>query len=102
LKYFILPHFIVNDDALITRVIANFFDTADKDTSFDGEGESIIYNERLIHRITEQYELQDSVYYDIFFYQPNNAQFLIKLHLSDILPSRFKEIFDIKKNRRAI
>lgn len=97
LKYFILPHFIVNDDELITRVIANFFDTVDKDTSFEGEGESIIYNEKLIHRITEQYELQDSVYYDIFFYQPNNAQFLIKLHLSDILPSRFKEIFDIKK-----
>ena len=97
LKYFILPHFIVNDDELITRVIANFFETADKEMSFEGEGESIIYNEKLIHRITEQYELQDSVYYDIFFYQPNNAQFLIKLHLSDILPSRFKEIFDIKK-----
>lgn len=97
LKYFILPHFIVNDESLITRVTSSFFSTVSDDLSFEGEGASIIYNERLIHRITENEDLQDSVYYDIFFYQPNNAQFLIKLHLSDILPSRFKEIFDIKK-----
>ncbi len=97
LKYFILPHFIVNDEELINRVIQTFFQTNNEDLSLKNEGESIIYNEKLIYRITEKKQLQESVYYDIFFYQPNNAQFLIKLHLSDVLPSRFKEIFDAKE-----
>lgn len=97
LKYFILPHFIVNNEVLINRTLQTFFQTAHDDISFEKEGDSIIYNETLLHRITEKYELQESVYYDIFFFQPNNAQFLIKLHLSDVLPSRFKEIFDAKK-----
>lgn len=97
LKYFILPHFIANDETLIKRTLQTFFQTAHDDISFEKEGESIIYNETLLHRITEKYELQESIYYDIFFFQPNNAQFLIKLHLSDVLPSRFKEIFDAKK-----
>ena len=97
LKYFILPHFIINDETLIKRTLQSYFQIAQDDINFENEGISIIHNETLLHRITEKYELQQSVYYDIFFFQPNNAQFLIKLHLSDVLPSRFKEIFDAKK-----
>lgn len=97
LKYFILPHFIVNDERLINRVVETFFRPSGEQTSFEGEGNSIISNEDILYKITEKYELQSGVYYDIFFYQPNNAQFLIKLHLSDVLPSRIKEIFEAKK-----
>jgi CRISPR-associated Csh1 family protein len=97
LKYFILPHFIVNDESLIDRIVQIYFRVNEEGLSLRKEGKSIIYNEDFIYRITEKKELQESVYYDIFFYQPNNAQFLIKLHLSDVLPSRFKEIFKAKE-----
>jgi CRISPR-associated Csh1 family protein len=97
LKYFILPHFIINNQSLIERIVQIYFRPNEEGISLKNEGKSIIYNEDFIHRILEKKELQESVYYDIFFYQPNNAQFLIKLHLSDVLPSRFKEIFDAKE-----
>jgi CRISPR-associated Csh1 family protein len=96
LKYCIIPHFIVNDEKIINRVVQSFFQTANEKRSLESEGESIIYNEKLLYRIVEKYELQNSVYYDIFFFQKNQKQFLIKLHLSDVLPSRFKAIFDTK------
>jgi CRISPR-associated protein Csh1 len=38
----------------------------------------------------------NDVYYDVFFYEQKQAQFAIKLHVSDILPSRFREIFNAK------
>lgn len=98
LKYFISPHFLNNDDEITREVLKIFIKKSNAAQSFGGEGNSIINNERIINEIIKDEILsKGDIYYDIFFYQPNNAQFLIKLHLSDVLPSRFKEIFDAKK-----
>ncbi len=97
LKYFILPHFISAKDEIVKEIINSFISKSSTNT-LDGESNSIIGNETIINEIIESEELRrNDIYYDIFFFQPNNAQFLIKLHLSDVLPSRFKEIFDTKK-----
>ena len=97
LKYFILPHFISAKDEIVKEIINSFISKSSTNT-LDGESNSIISNETIINEIIESEELRrNDIYYDIFFFQPNNAQFLIKLHLSDVLPSRFKEIFEAKK-----
>lgn len=97
LKYFILPHFIQTIDENIKEVIELFI-TKSVSNSTENQGNGIIANENIINEIINEESLSRSdIYYDIFFYQPNNAQFLIKLHLSDVLPSRFKQIFVAKK-----
>lgn len=96
LKYFILPHFIQDSDENIKEVIELFIDKS-LPNSIEPQGSGIIGNENIINEIIKEESLSRSdIYYDIFFYQPNNAQFLIKLHLSDVLPSRFKQIFVVK------
>lgn len=97
LKYFILPHFIGVNDEIINEIITSFINKSTAN-SLESEGKGIIGNETIINEIINDENLsRDDIYYDIFFYQPNNAQFLIKLHLSDVLPSRFSEIFRAKK-----
>lgn len=98
LKYFVLPHFINEKDENIKEVIELFIDKS-VSNSIENQGNGIIGNENIINEIIKEESLSRSdIYYDIFFYQPNNAQFLIKLHLSDVLPSRFRQIFDVKKS----
>ena len=97
LKYFILPHFVGANDEIINEIITSFINKS-ATNSLESEGKGIIGNETIINEIISDENLsRDDIYYDIFFYQPNNAQFLIKLHLSDVLPSRFSEIFRAKK-----
>ena len=98
LKYFILPHFINTNAEITDEIIRLFIKKSTTKQSFESEGKGIINNEIIINEIINDEVLsKDDIYYDIFFYQPNNAQFLIKLHLSDVLPSRFKEIFKVKE-----
>lgn len=59
-------------------------------SSLSTQFQPLIQNEQIIGEILESESLsQGSVYYDIFFYQPNNAPFMIKLHVSDVLPLWF-------------
>lgn len=99
LKYFIIPHFIAFDDERKESILEEFIiKSQNPNPSFDQEVNSIFDNETIIKEIIESENLsQNAVYYEIFFYQINNAQFLIKLHLSDILPSRFNKILKTKQ-----
>jgi CRISPR-associated Csh1 family protein len=97
LQYFILPHFTLeSDDESRRRILKAFFRNT-LDGSFDRTGNSIIHNEEILYEITQREELQNGVYYDILFYQQQQAQFLIKLQLNDVMPSRLKHIFKVKK-----
>lgn len=102
LKYFVLPRLIAEtSDAIAEEVIQTFLEkcsvSADSN-SLQSQFGSLIYNEDIIGEILEDEQLrQQTVYYDIFFYQPNNAQFMVKLHVSDVLPSRFRRIIDAKR-----
>jgi len=98
LKYFISPHFINTNAGITDEVIKLFIKKSTTEQAFESEGKGIINNEIIINEIINDEVLsKDDIYYDIFFYQPNNAQFLIKLHLSDVLPSRFRKIFEVKE-----
>ena len=98
MKFFILPHFIDVSDEGIKDALEEFKTKHNNPLAKDKKY-SIIGNERILHEIAEDEKLsQSNIYYDIFFYQPNNAQFLIKLHLSDVLPSQLSRIFNIKRN----
>lgn len=99
IKYFILPHFITDDQAIIKEVLNLFIKkTTALPLSVDRK-KSIIGNEETLNEIIQEEVLSSGdIYYDLFFYQPNNAQFLIKLHLSDVLPSQLKKIFLTKEH----
>ena len=100
MKYFIVPHFIGADAETKEEVINLFIDKAGLQPLSNKN--SIIGTEETLHEIVEVEKLQSGVYYDIFFYQPNNAQFLIKAHLQDVMPSRLRKIFGAKKaNEKA-
>ncbi len=97
MKYFILPHFITSKEEVIEEVLEEFINKTTAIPLSIDESKSIIGNERILNQIiTEEKLSKGAIYYDIFFYQPNNAQFLIKLHLSDVLPSQLKHIFETK------
>lgn len=99
LNYFILPHFINVSETIQEEILDDFLNKARrKDISLKDESKAVIGYEKLIYEIIESENLSISgIYYDIFFYQINNAQFLIKLHLPDVLPSQFTKIFKAKE-----
>lgn len=101
LKYFILPRLIVqtSDETaeMIMQTFMNKCGNSDSN-SLQSQFGSLINNEQIIDEILQDEKLsQQNVYYDIFFFQLNNAQFMIKLHVSDVLPSRFQRIMDAKR-----
>jgi len=98
MKYFVLPHFITDNGDVIDEALEIFLEDEVKIQLYNSS-KSIINTESYLHKIIDKEELsKGDIYYDIFFYQPNNAQFLIKLHLSDVLPSRLKKIFSAKES----
>ncbi|GJM34625.1 MAG: type I-B CRISPR-associated protein Cas8b/Csh1 [Saprospiraceae bacterium] len=97
LQYFIIPHFTgISSDESKKKILSSFFRST-VDSSFEKTGDSIINNEKILHAITIREDLQDTVHYDILFYQQQQAQFLIKLQLNDVMPSRLRKVFDIKR-----
>lgn len=97
LQYLILPHFIMGENDKVRQRAVKAFVRNIKDGSLEETGQSIIHKEKILHEITQRAELQDGVYYDIMFYQQQQAQFLIKLQLNDVMPSRLKQLFSIKR-----
>lgn len=100
MKYFVMPRFlqkISNDSAEL--LWSEFLQKCDvQNTTLTTQFSPLIQNESIIGAILDSETLsRDTVYYDIFFYQPNNAQFMIKLHVSDVLPSRFRRIMRAKE-----
>ena len=99
LNYFILPHFIdrENED-VIEEVLQTFIQSCSEDDNYKATGKSIISNEEILNTIIKDEKLQKNIYYDIMFYQQQQGQFLIKIQLSDVLPSRIQQIFEIKNS----
>ena len=97
LKYVIVPHFVKREEENVLEDILEEFLENSTDGSFETTGNSIISNETILNAISKEQKLQNSVYYDILFYQKQQAQFLIKLHVNDVLPSQIKKVFDIKR-----
>jgi CRISPR-associated protein Csh1 len=99
MKYFVMPHFLQQTSDESAAALWNEFliTCSTGSTVMSEQFGPLVQNENVIGAILESKTLsRDSVYYDLFFYQPNNAQFMIKLHVSDVLPSRFRHIMDTK------
>ncbi len=98
LNYFILPHFIDRENEDVIEEVLNEFIESRKNENgnYNAIGKSIIGNEEILNKIIEDEKLQKNIYYDIMFYQQQQGQFLIKLQLSDVLPSRISQIFEVK------
>lgn len=97
LQYFIIPHFIQDDDEAMLEAVNSLVRGDQEDNSLQNQSKSIFRNEQVIADIAEEKGLaKQGVFYDIFFFQMKQAQFAIKLHLTDILPSRFSRIFNAK------
>jgi CRISPR-associated Csh1 family protein len=97
MQYFVLPHFLKASPEVRTEVVQAFLEKSTKPKTLEGQTGGIIANETIIEEICESDELsQPGIYYDIFFYQQKQAQFLIKLHIADVLPSRFRFIKEVK------
>lgn len=101
MKYFVLPRFLqkISDEG-VELLWSEFITTCSTDsTVMSTQFKPLVSNENVIGAILENETLnKNSVYYDIFFFQPNNAQFMIKLHVSDVLPSRFVKIMNAKES----
>ena len=100
MKYFVMPRFLqkVSDDS--AELLWNeFLTTCSTDSvALSSQFRPLVNNETVIGAILESETLSlDTVYYDIFFYEVNKAQFAIKLHVSDVLPSRFRRIMRTKE-----
>ena len=100
LKYFVLPHFIIQPSQPRAQVfLDDFIHEFTTDNALGSQAYAIINNEQIFKKIVEKENLSGvEVYYDIFFFQQNQSQFLIKLHLSDVLPSRFRKILQTKES----
>jgi CRISPR-associated protein Cas8b/Csh1 subtype I-B len=96
MKYFVLPRFIFEDEELIKDTMSFFFRERPANEGMKEVGESLINGERYLKEIAEEPNQFKGVYFDLFFFEPNNAQFMIKLHLSDVIPSRIVNIFKAK------
>jgi CRISPR-associated protein Csh1 len=100
LKFFVLPRFIaVSDEILRGEIVETFVQKNLRSKAISGEAqsESIISSEKIFGEIIQEEKLsRNSIYYDIFFYEQIQKQFSIKLHVSDVLPSRFKAIIEAK------
>lgn len=96
LTYFILPHVIAASPEITKEIHKEFLGKSFNPVS--DPKKALINTENILSEIFEVEKLSSqNVYYDIFFYQQNKAQILIKLHLADVLPSRLKRIFLEKK-----
>ena len=101
MKFFVLPRFIaLEDEELRLEVVEAYIQKGRRDraASSETQSRSIVNSENIFNEIIQQEKLSNnSIYYDIFFYEQKQAQFSIKIHISDVLPSRFKTILDTKE-----
>lgn len=100
MKYLIMPRFFDSvPDEQARQFLVSFLRSAGVGTAASVQS---------IYRFINQTEETDDqsvntaadfepVYYDIFFYEENQAQFAIKLQVSNILPARFRQISAARK-----
>lgn len=101
-NYAIVPHFVFQPDEEVAREIAHSFleKAAFNTDSKDDAGSKAFINdtEKMLKEIVADEDLRKpDIYYDILFFEQQNAQFKIHLGLNDVLPSRISQIIDCKE-----
>jgi CRISPR-associated protein Csh1 len=98
-KYLLIPKFFNNErmEEVLDILEGDLADRADK---FIKAGFKQEYINRLTDAENEIFELfsrkEDYVSFDLVFYREKQAAFNILLHVEDVLPSRFRKLFETK------
>lgn len=96
MKYLILPHIINGKDKVVQEAMEEFLNKSTLPLSHD-RSKSIIDKEDILKEIIDDAKLSHTnIYYDLLFYRQNKKQLVLKNHLSDILPSRLRKVFNVK------
>lgn len=99
LSYLIVPRFIGWDEEFIKEVVKSLIKEDKPSQILDAQSNAIIHTEDLVGEIIQVERMnRPGVSFDFFFYQQKQAQFSVKLHLTDVMPSRMREISDRKKS----
>lgn len=97
LSYLIVPRFIGWNDNQIMEAMKKLISHSGNEKTQESQSRAIINTEELIEEIIQDDMLHKAgVTFDFFFYQQQQAQFSVKLHLTDIMPSRLGQIKKIK------
>lgn len=102
LKYAIVPHFVIMPEKDVAKEIARkFLDKAAFNAdSGEGKGSNSFINdtETILNEIIEDGDLKrNEIYYDILFFEQQQAQFKVHLELNDVLPSRIGKVLKAKE-----
>ncbi len=107
-SFFVLPHVLGvseegkhNMSEITRRFVSKICETTSPD--YEARIKSIVNSEKVFGKIISDPDLGvNSVYYDIFFYEENQAQLAIKLHVTDVIPGRFRDIIKIQGKLDAL
>lgn len=99
MSYFVIPHFIEEQGQTVLKAAERLAGIQkQKGGDVVNLSRSILSDEEVLFDVANEKELSVAgISYDLLFYQKNQAQFAIKLHLADILPSRLGRIFEVKR-----
>lgn len=98
LNYLIVPRFVGWSDEEIRMVTETLISEEKNTNTLENQSKAIIREEERIMEVLEDEPFKKpGVTFDFFFYQQKQAQFSVKLHLTDVMPSRMREISDSKK-----
>lgn len=92
LRYLVLPRLLEGNDEDLLRVV-KVLAKDDAEVGLEKQLKPILSSEMLLSRIARTKELsQAGMLYDILFYQQNQAQMALILHLQDINPSHLHKV----------
>jgi CRISPR-associated Csh1 family protein len=96
LKYIIIPRFVGWEREDIRLAMWNMLSKTKEELNLLGQGKAIIGTENSIQELagTEPFKRPGATF-DYLFFQQNQAQFSVKLHLVDVMPSRMREISEV-------
>jgi CRISPR-associated protein Csh1 len=104
-RYLLVPKFF--SEKIMKEVLETLEDAFPKRA---GEVVKASFQDRYINRLTDAEDeildlvgnQKDNVCFDLLFYREKQAAFNILLHIEDVLPSRFKFLFDTKDRLDAV
>lgn len=96
LSYMVIPKTIFNiEDNDYFEVLLEQFEGKNKISIGKDKREELFYNEKVSLEAMSQ--IENSMMFNIMFFEKNNSAFKILLNLEEILPSRLKTIFEKKE-----
>lgn len=95
-KYYLMPEFIFQSDENTEKFknIVNKIKKSREDDSQSKEAERLIISE---DRILKEFENENYLFLNLFFYMENNNEFKILANIEEVLPSKLKRFYQSVK-----